>query len=149
MARHHAQAYPRHLGVGREVETLMGLLRAMFLFTALASVGYAVGLLVPDLYPAPEVGPVGVAWSRYLVPIYLGLAVIGWLAYRRAEGREAIAWAFVLIWGGLALRHLLNMGLGDESVELTTVGLLLFDSMVCGLFVIAIFRDRRARVISA
>lgn len=127
----------------------MRLLRAMFLFTAVASLAYAAGLLIPGLYPVPEVGPEGTAWARYLVPIYLGLAVVSVMAFRRPSQHEGVAWAFVLVWGGLALGHLMNIWLRDEEIGLITFGLLTFDSVMCGMFVIGIIQARLSgRVVS-
>ncbi len=116
----------------------MSLLRVMLLASAVGSVGYGIGLLIPGLYPIPEVAPEGNAWARYLVPIYLGLGVIGWVASRRPTAAMGIAWAFVLIWGGLVAGHVVNMWLGDEPVNVITLGLLAFDASMGGLLLIGI-----------
>jgi len=116
----------------------MSLLRAMLIASAVGSVGYGIGLLIPGLYPIPEVAPEGDAWARYLVPIYLGLGVIGWAASRRPTEMLGIAWAFVLIWGGLVAGHVVNMWLGDEPVGVITLGLLAFDASMGGLLLIGI-----------
>ena len=42
----------------------MSLLRAMLIASAVGSVGYGIGLLIPGLYPIPEVAPEGHAWAR-------------------------------------------------------------------------------------
>lgn len=50
---------------------------------------------------------------------------------------------------GYALGHLLNMWLGDEEIGLTTMGLLAFDSLMAGLFVVGIMRaPARSGVVS-
>ena len=120
----------------------MSLLRIMLIVSAIGSAGYAVGLVIPGLYPVPEMAPEGAAWSRYLVPIYLGLAAIGWLASRREAASRGIAWSFVVIWAGLVITHVVNMALGDEPVGMITVGLLAFDATMGTLLTIGLLRAR-------
>jgi len=120
----------------------MSLLRIMLIVSAVGSVGYAVGLLIPGLYPVPEMAPEGVAWGRYLVPIYLGLGALAWLASRRPAESTGPAWAFVLIWAGLVVGHVINMALGDEPVGPITLGLLVFDATMGTLLTIGIVRAR-------
>lgn len=121
----------------------MGPMRVMFLVTAIASAGYAAGLLIPGLYPTPEFGPEGVAWPRYLAPIYLGLAVIAWSASRRPARHVATGWGFVVIWGGLVATHLWNLLTGDEQVGLITIGLLMFDTALFVLMLSSVVRAAR------
>jgi len=121
----------------------MSLLRVMLIASALGSVGYGIGLVIPDLYPVPEVAPEGDAWARYLVPIYLGLGAIAWLASRRPTETIGLAWCFVLVWGGLVATHLVNMWLGDEPVNAITLGLLAFDTAMGGLLLAGIVQAVR------
>jgi len=120
----------------------VSLLRIMLIASAVGSVAYAAGLVIPGLYPIPEMAPEGAAWSRYLVPIYLGLGAIGWVASRREGESRGIAWSFVVIWAGLVVTHLVNMALGDEPVGVITVGLLAFDATMGTLLTIGIVRAR-------
>ncbi len=127
----------------------MILLRIMLIASAIGSVGYGIGLLIPGLYPIPEVAPEGDAWARYLVPIYLGLGAIAWLASRRPMEMIGIAWCFVLVWGGLVAGHLVNMWLGDEPVGAITLGLLVFDAAMGGLLAAGIVLAGRPASASA
>jgi len=118
----------------------MNLLRIMLAVTSVSSVGYAVGLLVPGLFPAPEMAPDGILWPRYLVPIYVGLAAMAWLGLRRPEVTIPVAWTFVLVWAGLVLTHIVNLTLGDEIAGPMTLGLLVFDASMGGLLLLGILR---------
>lgn len=117
-------------------------LRIMLIASSIGSVVYGIGLVIPGLYPVPEVAPEGVAWARYLVPIYLGLGVIAWQAARRPTELLGVAWAFVLVWGGLVVGHVVNLALGDEPVGVLTLGLLAFDTIMGGLLAAGIVQAR-------
>lgn len=94
-----------------------------FLVSAIASVGYAVGLLVPNLLSSPDMAPIGVAWSRYLIPIYLGLGLMAWEGFRRPNAATWVGRALVVVWGGLVVAHFADLVLGDEQLGLLTAGL--------------------------
>ncbi len=107
------------------------MLRWLFLLNALAAVGYAIGLVVvPGLLADLAMAPESVSWARYLMPIYLALAAVSWVAYRRPNASTGIGWALVIVWAGLAVSHVVNMALGDEPIGPPTVGLLVFDAVM-------------------
>jgi hypothetical protein len=119
----------------------MSLLRVMLFVSAVASVGYAAGRLVPNLYPSPEMAPGSLVWSRSLVPIYLGVAVMAWEGFRRPSAATWVAWASLVVWSGYVVVHLVDLALGDESFGLITGGLLLMDVGMSGLLLAAILRQ--------
>jgi hypothetical protein len=112
-------------------QAYLRLTRLVLLVTAVGSVLYAVGLaVVPDLLADLGAGPEQTSWVRYLVPIYLGLGVMAWVARRAPLAFAGIAWGFTVVWAGLAAAHIVNMALGDEPVGTSTVGLLAFDALM-------------------
>jgi len=123
----------------------MKVTRIALIITAVGSIIYTVGLLVvPDLLGELGAGPEQTSWVRYLIPIYIGLGVMAWVASVDPRQFSQIAWAFTLIWAGLAAAHVVNMSLGDEPVSVSTVGLLAFDAAMAVILVIGLLQLRRS-----
>lgn len=61
---------------------------------------------------------------------------MAWAAWRDPVRMSFVGWSLVVVWAGLAVAHVVNMTLGDEPFEASTIGLLAFDTvMAVGLSV--------------
>lgn len=108
----------------------------ILLFVSLVSgLVYALALIVIPLQLAEVgAGPEEILWSRFLVPLYLGLATANWYAFRDPLKNVAVIQALIVMWGLLALTHIFTGATGLEEWR-TGLPWLVFDAAMAALLV--------------
>jgi hypothetical protein len=118
-------------------------LKVLLFVSLLSGVGYALMLIIiPGRLAKIGAGPNELLWARFLVPLYLGLAVANWHAYRDPVKNEGVIQALIAMWALLALAHIYTGVTGLEEWK-TGVPWLAFDAVMSALLVFFYLKGRQ------